>query len=90
MKAIAIGVIFLGYTGGLWAYCLIRGYNVPLKALFSPNGLAPPKGTNPLAGGIVGPGVAQQIQNQTRNQFGPGTQPTPTGQITQAQQFTGQ
>jgi len=36
MPAIAIALLWASYTGGLWGYCLIRGYNVTLKQLLSP------------------------------------------------------
>lgn len=35
MVGVAIGVLFLSYSVGLYAYCLIRGYNVTLTQLFS-------------------------------------------------------
>jgi len=35
MAAIAMAMMFAGYTIGLYAYCLIRGYNVSPKQLFS-------------------------------------------------------
>jgi hypothetical protein len=34
MTAIGVGVAFLGYAGGVWGYCLIRGYNVTGPQLF--------------------------------------------------------
>lgn len=35
MAAIGIGIIFLAYSAGLYGYCLIRGYDITLKQLFS-------------------------------------------------------
>lgn len=35
VTAIAIGIIFAAYTIGLWGYCLVRGYDVPMKSLFA-------------------------------------------------------
>lgn len=35
MVAIGIGLLFLAYTAGLYGYCLIRGYNITPKQLFS-------------------------------------------------------
>lgn len=35
MAALGIGLVFLGYAGGLYGYCLFRGYNVTPKDLFS-------------------------------------------------------
>jgi hypothetical protein len=53
MAAIGIATIYVGYSLGLWGYCLIKGYNVGLKELFMPTW--PP----PLAG--QGNGPAQKI-----------------------------
>lgn len=36
MPALAMGIGFLGYSIGLWGYCLDRGYNVTLWSLLSP------------------------------------------------------
>ena len=33
MPALAMGLGWLGYTLGLWGYCLVRGYNVTLLEL---------------------------------------------------------
>lgn len=34
MIAIGLGVLWGGYTVGIWGYCLVRGYNVPFTQLF--------------------------------------------------------
>ena len=34
MTAIGMGLAFVAYAGGLWGYCLIRGYNVTPADLF--------------------------------------------------------
>jgi hypothetical protein len=36
MPALAIGVIWLGYSITLWGYCLVRGYNVTFTELVNP------------------------------------------------------
>jgi hypothetical protein len=36
MPAIGMGLAWAGYTGMLWAYCLIRGYDVTLGQLVNP------------------------------------------------------
>lgn len=36
MPAIGMGLIWAGYTGALWGYCLIRGYDVTLGQLANP------------------------------------------------------
>lgn len=48
MAAIGMGIIFLGYAGGLYGYCLFKGYNVTPKQLFSPSW--PPGGDNGASG----------------------------------------
>lgn len=48
MIPIGLGVAFLGYTAGLWGYCLVRGYDVPFSALF--------KTTWPATGSSTAPG----------------------------------
>lgn len=35
MAAVALGIIWGGYTLGIWGYCLVRGYDVPFTGLFS-------------------------------------------------------
>ena len=40
MPALAMGIGFLGYSVGLWGYCLLRGYDVTIGSLMSP--LHPP------------------------------------------------
>lgn len=34
MTAIGMGLAFLAYAGGVWGYCLLRGYNVTPADLF--------------------------------------------------------
>lgn len=36
MVAIGMVMVWAGYSGALWGYCLIRGYNVTLGQLTSP------------------------------------------------------
>lgn len=35
MAGIGIAIIWVGYTFGLYGYCLVRGYNVTVKQLLS-------------------------------------------------------
>lgn len=35
MVAIGMGILVLAYSVGLYGYCLIRGYNITPKQLFS-------------------------------------------------------
>jgi len=34
MIAIPVSVVWLGYTMGIWGYCLVRGYNVKFTDVF--------------------------------------------------------
>jgi len=38
MIAIGMGLAWLSYATGLWGYCLIRGYDISPKQIFSPVG----------------------------------------------------
>jgi hypothetical protein len=35
MVGIGFGLLWVGYTGGFWAYCLLKGYNVTLGQVVS-------------------------------------------------------
>jgi hypothetical protein len=35
MVAIGIAVVLRGYGGGRWGYCLLRGYNISARDIFS-------------------------------------------------------
>jgi hypothetical protein len=35
VTAVSLGVLFLAYTTGIWAYCLLRGYSVTPGQLFA-------------------------------------------------------
>lgn len=49
MAALAIGLVWVAYYGGLYGYCLLRGYEVTPKGMLSPDwGSSPTSG--PLAG----------------------------------------
>jgi hypothetical protein len=50
MMAVAVGVAFLGYSVGVWGYCLVRGYDVTFGALWKTTwpGPAAPASTLPL------------------------------------------
>lgn len=43
MAALGIGLIWIGYTAGLYGYCLFRGYDITPKQLMS--SAWPPGGT---------------------------------------------
>lgn len=61
MAALAVGLAFLGYAVGLQGYCLLKGYDIQAKELWSPiwppgsvTGKATAKGSS---GDIPGPEV---------------------------------
>lgn len=62
MVGIAFGLVWVGYTAGLYGYCLLRGYNVTPKQLLSPQwppfkGKQQPTGpSGPQGGTGYGPG----------------------------------
>jgi hypothetical protein len=37
MTALSMGIILAGYAIGLYGYCLLRGYDITVKQLFSRN-----------------------------------------------------
>lgn len=57
MVAIGVGLVWLGYTTGLYGYCLIRGYNVTLKQLVSPTWPPVSFKTGPQGGSGFDPGA---------------------------------
>lgn len=56
MVALAIGVLWVGYAGGLYGYCLIRGYNVTPKQLLSSQWPPASAASGPQGGSGFGPG----------------------------------
>lgn len=72
MIPIGLGIVWAGYTLGVWGYCLIRGYDVPFTALFHttwPGGstagkakapAAPAGSSSPASGNPTAPGTAAQ------------------------------
>ena len=57
MVAIGVGMVWLAYTGGLYGYCLVRGYNVTLKQLLSPQWPPQVAKTGPQGGSGLSPGA---------------------------------
>jgi hypothetical protein len=57
MVAIGFGLLWVSYTGGLWAYCLLRGYDITPAQLINPvhpyTGPWPPP---PIPAGLIFPG----------------------------------
>jgi hypothetical protein len=62
---IGLGVSWLGYTVGIWGYCLVRGYNVTFTECFKgswPGGSsspASPAGSSGSSGSGNSPGSSQ-------------------------------
>jgi hypothetical protein len=50
MVVLGVGLVFTGYSLGLWAYMILRGYNVTLGQLFSTKGPPPATSTAKAAG----------------------------------------
>lgn len=50
MVAIGMGLVFVGYAVGMYAYCLIRGYDVPFRQVFTSRWSSPAAGE-----GVIGP-----------------------------------
>lgn len=73
MIVIGVGLVFVGYSVGLWAYCGIRGYNVTLGQVFSTKG--PP---NVTAAAARTAQAAQQSQARTGATGAPGAGAIPT------------
>lgn len=79
MVAIAMGLLWAGYTGSLWGYCLVKGYNITFKDLVSPTAWysgswPPPTITDPS---IILPGSASTAATPpaTNPNQPPGTPP---------------
>jgi hypothetical protein len=62
MTAIGVALLYASYTAGLYGYCLIKGYNVSFKMLFT--GDWPPPTAGSTLGNAVG-GAVQQVVPQT-------------------------
>lgn len=57
MLAIPIALVWLGYSAGLYGYCLLRGYNVTPKQLLSPTWPPQTAKTGPQGGSGFDPGA---------------------------------
>jgi len=68
--AVALGVVYAGYTFTLWGYCLVKGYDVRLRDLFRTTWPGvhfteqAPSGGHKL-GTITSPGVSVTNPGQT-------------------------
>jgi hypothetical protein len=81
MIPIGVGVVWLAYTTGIWGYCLVRGYNVTFRQLFSPTW---PAGKAAASGLVIPPSLTGPRAGQL------GQVPTPTTQPSVPTQLTGQ
>ena len=81
MPAIGIALLWGAYFGGLWGYCLIRGYNVTPKQLLSatwppvPQGAANAFGSGVQAAESAGAQGAGQTVGGFLNGYSGGTGP---------------
>jgi hypothetical protein len=73
MVAIALGVVWLGYAGTLYGYCLIRGYDISFMQLVNPARPYAGKWPPPPAGDTnVFPSGTAADQAQPASSGGPG------------------
>ena len=82
MPAIGFGLAWGGYTGMLWAWCLLRGYNVTLGELVNPVHLLNWKtaaGTQ-IPDSQVMPGNAGASSSSSSPSAAPGPAPSKSGQ----------
>lgn len=74
MLVIGVGLAFLGYSVGLWAYAGIRGYNVTLPQIFStkgpPGAAAPGSGSELSTQGSLPPGFSAGTGQPTTPNLG--------------------
>lgn len=54
MAAIGIGLVYLGYSLGLWGYTLMKGYNISFNQLFDPKVWPPEQKQGNTAAAITG------------------------------------
>ena len=87
MIPIGVAVVWLSYTTGVWGYCLVRGYNVQFRQLFSATWPGPGK-----AQGISTTATKATIAaGQPGGVFQIGhSPPTPSGDFPATTQLTGQ
>ena len=89
MTAIALLVIFAGYSVGSYGYVLIRGFNITPRQWFDPLNTTPPDWTpNNVPSGQVFPGSGTSTSAQTTSAPGtpgtPGSPGTPSSSATPA------
>lgn len=81
MFALGLGVLYIGYSVGLYGYCVIRGYDISFVEMFV--GPWPPtvgastapqfKAVNPLGSSVLtGPGITSPDQTPANAGAGPG------------------
>lgn len=71
MTAIGMGLAFLAYTGGIWGYCLIRGYNVTPADLFKTTWPGVQVSITPSPGHKLGTIHGHQATNNPSQLLGP-------------------
>jgi hypothetical protein len=74
MPAIGMGLAWIGYTVGLWGYCLVKGYDVTIVQLANPvKPYAWPKGgPAPIPDSQLLPGPAAALTSRTKKAGGGG------------------
>jgi hypothetical protein len=83
--AIGFGLLWVSYTGGLWAYCLLRGYDITPAQLINPvRPYAGPWPPPPIPAGAIFPPGKSGAAATTGKKGGQGSGQQQSGPPTQA------
>lgn len=75
MIPIGLGMVWAGYTLGIWGYCLVRGYDVTFMQLFKPVWPGTGKQAAPAPAPATGPAPESPrspVNPPTSGSLGPG------------------
>lgn len=79
MAGLGMALAYLGYSFGLWGYCLVKGYNVTLKDLFGktwpPGSAADKNNGNGNSNKVPDPGTTPKPGKLPTPQPGPSPSP---------------
>lgn len=78
MIPIGLGVVWVGYTAGIWGYCLVRNYNVTLVQLMKTTWPGPassragagPAASSPSSAGSAVPAVQGSAASEAQQAGG--------------------
>lgn len=65
MIPVGLGLVWAGYTVGMWGYCLVRGYNVTFMQLFKPAWPGAAKASGAAVGSAIARGAARAAKAGT-------------------------